>query len=94
MKISISWVAVGLLGLSTACSAPPPEVSEEVGATSQALSNTGGSGSFDCVTCMNWCWRSDSYCREFQSKTLNCNAKLGDCIDGCEEYYCGEKYPR
>lgn len=39
------------------------------------------------IGCMNGCWRSDKYCRKYQTKIMDCNKQLGKCLDWCEDAY-------
>ena len=39
------------------------------------------------VSCTNGCWRSDKYCRKYQTKIMDCNKQLGKCLDWCEDAY-------
>lgn len=37
--------------------------------------------------CMNGCWRSHDYCKVHQSKEIDCDHQLGQCIEYCESTY-------
>ena len=49
-----------------------------------AAKNTGGQ---TYASCMNGCWKSHTYCKKHQSKTMDCSKQLGICIDYCENTY-------
>ena len=37
--------------------------------------------------CINGCWRSYEYCKQNQSKKIDCESQLGLCFDFCDDVY-------
>ena len=53
----------------------------------ELLAKGKSTGKFTYANCMNGCWRSHSYCKKHQSKTINCGRQLGVCIEYCESTF-------